>query len=159
MEIRTHLLIDTARRLAYQKHARQFRRNQITPYISHVRDVATRVSIRYSRDPYLVSIAWLHDIIEDTGTSIQDLINIGFPSRITQAVSLLTRDKGVSYDDYMEKLLLNPDAVSVKIEDHISNLADDPTWGQIRKYSKSLSKLVDAINVSTTSNSDGTPSE
>jgi hypothetical protein len=46
------------------------------------------------------------------------------------------------YDDYPERVAASPIAAKVKIADMLSNLADDPTPKQIRKYAKGLLRLV-----------------
>ena len=46
--------------IARQAHEGQFRRDGVTPYITHVESVVSRCSNKYEK-----SLAWLHDVIED----------------------------------------------------------------------------------------------
>ena len=138
----TDALLKKVFQIANDAHSGQYRRDGVTPYIKHPMDVATRVS--HLGNEY-VAVAYLHDVLEDTDTTVDDLVNAGVPNDIIQAVSILTKhnhDK-ISYDEYLVNVKNNNLARRVKIADMLSNLADSPTDKQIRKYSKGLLFLVD----------------
>lgn len=57
---------------------------------------------------YEIATAYLHDVVEDTGLTLEDLTDIGFPKVIVVAVSYLTRGPGQPYGEYKEALLAAP---------------------------------------------------
>ncbi len=88
------------------------------PYIHHLKRVAR---MGYSSDE--VTVAWLHDIIEDTPITSADLKAHGFKDNVIKAVEAITHLKGQDYDDYMEQVAHNPLAVTVKrydLLDHVN---------------------------------------
>ncbi len=129
-------LVVLAERIARQAHAGQFRRDGVTPYIVHPEAVASRVF-----KPEEKATAWLHDVLEDTHMTKQDLLDAGIPENVVEAVVIMTKTEGVSYSDYLVKVKENPIARVVKIADMNSNLADTPTPKQIAKYAEGLKFL------------------
>lgn len=132
----TESLADKAEKIARKAHAGQFRRDGKTPYIVHPQAVVSRVSSDEEK-----AVAWLHDVIEDTGLSSSDLAEAHIPKQVIDAVKLLTKNDGVPYETYLEKVKTNPLARSVKIADMLSNLADQPSKKQIVKYAQGLLAL------------------
>jgi hypothetical protein len=61
------------------------------PYLGHVERVAARVE-RYG--PNFVAVALLHDVIEDTCLTANDLLNAGFPTDVVDGVESLTKREG-----------------------------------------------------------------
>lgn len=129
--------VKAAREFARMKHEGQFRRDGVTPYFDHVEDVARRV-----RGDELKAIAYLHDVLEDTKTTRQDLEDWGFSDHVVRTVSLLSKWEDVSYEDYISILRRSDLAKTVKIADILSNLSDDPTANQVKKYAKALEILL-----------------
>ena len=82
--------------LATIKHAGQFDKGG-KPYIMHVIRVMQGVE-----DEDEKIIALLHDLVEDTDATIEDLKEYGFSDEVIQGVSLLTRDPGEDYRKYIE---------------------------------------------------------
>ncbi len=99
--------------LATNAHAGQFDRGG-NPYILHPLKVMHYLK---SSDEELQCIALLHDVIEDTKTTWQDLRDIGCPDRILAAVMALTKMPGQSYNEYKEVVFANVDAMKVKLAD------------------------------------------
>ncbi len=66
-------IIEIAENIARKVHQGQFRRDGITPYIVH----PERVARRLSEDSEAQAVAWLHDVLEDTGVSEKFLIDAG----------------------------------------------------------------------------------
>lgn len=99
--------------LATNAHAGQFDRGG-TPYIMHPLKVMHYLK---SDDEELQCVALLHDVIEDTKTTWQDLRDIGCTERVLEAVSALTKMPGQSYDEYKERVFANEDAMRVKTAD------------------------------------------
>ena len=77
---------------------------------------------------YLQSIAILHDSIEDSDLTADDLYNKGFPERIVKAVTLLSKIKGQSNEKYLERICSNKDSMLVKLADleHNSQISRQP---------------------------------
>ncbi len=89
------------------------------PYILHCIRVMQNL---HSEDQELQSIAILHDVVEDIFApdpekGLDNLRRAGFSERVVKALDLLTHRKGVSYDDYIKAISLNPDATRVKLAD------------------------------------------
>lgn len=83
-------------------------------YILHPMRIAMRLR---TNDEELMSIAVLHDVIEDSKLTFEDLKAEGFSDRVINALKLLTHQKGVSYDDYIDAMRGNLDALRIKRED------------------------------------------
>ena len=85
-------LLNTAIALAAKHHDGQFDRSGM-PFILHVIKVMHYLK---TDDEELMCIAVLHDIVEDTSVSFEDLKSAGMTDRIINAVQLLTKVGGVS---------------------------------------------------------------
>jgi hypothetical protein len=87
-------------------------------YFPHVQRVG-----RQGRDMYERITGYLHDIVEDTNTTLGDLRGV-YPKKIVDAVKALTwrEDLGETYDDYMKRVLANPLAAAVKFYDARDNM-------------------------------------
>lgn len=84
------------------------------PYILHCLHVMNSVD---SSDHELMQIAVLHDVVEDTDWTFEQLIDEGFSKRVIKALELLTHEKGVPYQDYIKQVATNEDARKVKMAD------------------------------------------
>jgi (p)ppGpp synthase/HD superfamily hydrolase len=131
-------LVARAAALAKEAHQGQFRRDGITPYISHPKAVAARVA----GDPQAEAVAWLHDVLEDTPVTAEMLRSQQIPEEVIRAVSMLTKADGTDYEVYLMAIKANPLAKKVKIADMLSNLSDQPSEKQILKYAKGLTILL-----------------
>lgn len=132
-------LVELARAIATKAHDGQFRRDGVTPYIEHPAAVASRAPQSQTSQ----AAAWLHDVLEDTDVSSQDLIAKGIPEGVVAAVEALTKQEGLSYEANLKRAAANELAKGVKVADMLSNLADSPTKNQIRKYARGLLLLLD----------------
>ena len=90
------------------------------PYVFHPFHLAEQMT-----DEYTVCTALLHDVVEDTDTTLEDLRSEGFPEEVLEALALLTHDADVEYFDYVRAIKANPIAVKVKLADLEHN--SDPT--------------------------------
>ena len=93
-------------------------------------------------------VALLHDVVEDTDYTLEDLAAEGFGEDILEAVALMTHEDDVPYLDYVAKLKDNPIARAVKLADlaHNSDLSrigevDDETRERLEKYKKAMALL------------------
>lgn len=66
-------------------------------------------------------VAVLHDVVEDTGYSLQD-IEDRFGSTVGDAVDALTRREGEDYEEFIERVAANPIARRVKLADIEDNM-------------------------------------
>jgi len=129
--------VANARQLAILWHNGQTRRDGVTPYFKHVEDVARRC-MKYGEKEQIV--AYFHDILEQTEVPL--CVFDDFTEDIFVAVKILTKSNGTSYNQYISHIKNNELARRVKIQDILSNLSDDPTKKQIRKYAEALLVLV-----------------
>lgn len=127
-------MVARCRDLATRAHEKQFRRDGVTPYIRHPEAVAQRVA----GDPVAEAAAWLHDVLEDTTVSSDELRAEGVPEDVIARVILLTNKGTIGYDRYLSGIKADPVAKKVKVADMLANLADHPSERQIIKYAKGL---------------------
>ena len=129
--------------IAYNAHKNQLDKAGV-PYIFHPIHLAEQME---SETECIVAL--LHDVVEDTDISFEEL-NKEFPYDIIKSLKLLTHDKKVDYMEYINKVKENPIAKKVKIADIIHN--SDKTRldkvtakdiERIKKYDKALKILID----------------
>ena len=113
------------------------------PYVFHPFHVAEQMT-----DEATTIVALLHDVVEDTDYTLEDIAAEGFGKEILEAVALMTHEDGVPYLDYVAKLKDNPIARTVKLADlaHNSDLSrigeiDEETKQRLEKYKKARAIL------------------
>ncbi len=131
---------DVALKLCIEAHAGQYRHDGITPYHSHPIAVASLLS---GNDEKIVAL--LHDVVEDTDVTIEDIEAIGFTNDIVVAVELLTYIKGESYHGYIKCIMTDKLATRVKLADIMHNISDCPTDRQKVKYVKAFKMLMEVV--------------
>lgn len=99
--------------LVTTRHAGQFDKGG-APYALHPVIVALKL---HTKDLALTTIALLHDIVEDTPTTLEELKKLGFSERVVTAVDHLTKRKGLSREENLQRVLQNVDAMRVKLSD------------------------------------------
>lgn len=114
--------------IAYEAHAGQLDQAGY-PYFLHPYHLAEQMS-----DEDSTVVALLHDVIEDTSVTLDDLRREGFAENVIEALSLLTHVKGVPYLEYVARIRENPLARRVKIADLRHNC--DVTRGADTPYFK-----------------------
>jgi len=118
-------LTERARQIAQGAHqGQQYRAGStILPYFEgHVAVVAGIVE-DWGYDDKTVAVAYLHDVIEDTQITAQNLLNSNIPQDVVDAVKALTRDKqNEALAEYIARVCLIPRAVVVKFADSTHNL-------------------------------------
>ena len=136
------LYLDRAIELAKQHHEGQTDKAG-KPYIEHPLRVMNQVE---SEEEKIVAV--LHDIVEDTDISLDDLRSEGFSEEVVSAVECLTKQDGENYDSYIERISFNPLAVKIKLADLEDNSdltrlpeVTDKDLERIEKYDKALEKL------------------
>lgn len=131
-----------ALRLSFDAHKDQVDKSGI-PYVYHPFHLAEQMESEET-----VTVALLHDVVEDTDYTIEDIIAMGFPKPVTDALALMTHDMTVPYMDYVAKIKTNPIAKAVKLADlrHNSDTSrleyvDEKVLRRIRKYHDAIELL------------------
>ena len=146
-------LTKKALKLSFEAHKNQTDKSEI-PYVYHPFHVAEQMTTESE-----TVVALLHDVVEDTDYTIEDIREMGFPDEVTDALALMTHDKSVPYMDYVEKIKYNPIAKAVKLADlnHNSDLTrvdvvDAKTISRVQKYAHTIKLLsekdIDILNIS-----------
>lgn len=147
-----------APQVAARAHQHQKRKDG-TPYIAHPVRVAIRVSQRYTgfgTHWYNAQIAaFLHDVVEDTDITIEELRELGFNELVLSVIERVTRRPGETYSEFILRIKgdgLSPVsllAISVKLADIDDNMEDqtalDPEEAAFfnKRYSKAQVVLND----------------
>jgi (p)ppGpp synthase/HD superfamily hydrolase len=144
MTTKENNIIVIAKHLATEAHKGQLRWDKKTPYISHPAAVVDAITKR-SFDNMLIkeqaiAAAWLHDVLEDTETTVTDLLNAGIPRNVIEQVIILTKAKRELYLSYILNIKINPIARIVKIADIEHNMScfESPKGSLYDKYSLAL---------------------
>ena len=135
-----------AMNIAYTAHHGQADKAGV-PYIFHPLHLAEQMD-----DEISCCAALLHDIVEDTDITLQQLAEM-FPAEVVEAVRLLTHDPDTDYFDYVRAIRGNPIAMKVKLADLAHN-SDETRFagvavpkeriGYLRdKYTKAKAILLD----------------
>ena len=91
---------------------------------------------------------FLHDVVEDSDISFEDLIDRSIPRGVVNALRLLTHEKGTPYYDYVQKIIDsgNPIALQVKYNDLQHNYARGKAYPDLQaKHGKALEMVKAAI--------------
>ncbi len=109
-------------KLCFKSHEGQLDKSGV-PYVLHPIHVAEQMD-----DEISTVVALLHDVVEDTDTTIEDIRALEFPEEVIEAVALLTKTKYSSYDEYIKNVKTNKIATKVKLADieHNSDLTRMP---------------------------------
>ena len=105
-----------ASKLAYKMHHGKTDRAGV-PYIFHPIHLAEQMI-----DEDTTIVALLHDIVEDTDLTIENISKLGFSRQVIEAIRLLTKDKNTPYFEYINSLKYNNIARTVKIADLKHNM-------------------------------------
>jgi len=123
-------LILKAAHFAAQKHKDQRRKDkEVSPYINHPISVAKIISeIGNIEDPEVLAAALLHDTIEDTETTVDELID-NFGERVCSLVQEVTDDKNLPKMERKQRQIehakeISEGAALIKLGDKISNVTD-----------------------------------
>ena len=89
---------------------------------------------------------FLHDVVEDTDLTFDDLLEKGVEKEVVDALRLLTHEKGTDYYDYVQHIIDsgNPIALAVKKNDLTHNLARGRAggyWKLVQKHEKALEMM------------------
>lgn len=92
----------------------------------------------------------LHDVVEDTGYTFDDLLNAGISAKVVDALRLLTHEKGTDYLDYVRRIAdsHNPIAINVKCNDLEHNLERGRKGDHLKQVAKhsAAKEIIHRIN-------------
>ncbi len=133
-----------ALKLCFTAHKEQTDKSGM-PYVFHPFHLAEQMP-----DEDTTVTALLHDVVEDTPFTLDDLRGMGFNERVLAALALMTHDKRVPYMDYVAKIKENEIARTVKLADlkHNSDLtrldaADEKALRRVEKYRQAIRLLTE----------------
>ena len=131
-----------ALKLCFEAHKEQVDKSGM-PYVFHPFHLAEQMNTEET-----TIVALLHDLVEDTDYTIEDLVDMGFDKSITDAIALMTHADNVAYMDYVRAIKDNPIAKTVKLADlkHNSDLTrldtiDEKALSRREKYLKAIAIL------------------
>lgn len=131
-----------AMKICFEAHKNQVDKSGM-PYVFHPFHLAEQMT-----DENTTIVALLHDVIEDTDYTLDDLKNIGFPYVVCDALSYLTHDGAIPYLEYIKNIKKSKIATVVKLADlkHNSDLTrldcvTEKDLFRIEKYKKAVKIL------------------
>lgn len=135
--------LERAIHIATEAHAGQTRFDG-SPYIEHpLRVMRTVRNQGHSERVQIVGV--LHDSVEDSDLTFDDLRAEGFDASVINPLELLTKEKGADYELYVQRLSVNACARAVKKADLFDNLdltgLENPSLKKItniEKYGRAL---------------------
>ena len=138
----TMATLERAIEIAAKAHAGQVDKAG-APYVLHPLRMMLAVS-----SPEARIAAVLHDVVEDTSVTLEDLRAEGFPASVLEAVEALTKREGEDYEAFIRRVAPNPIAREVKLADlrdnsDLSRIAE-PTErdrARIEKYRRAIEYL------------------
>ncbi len=135
-------LTKKAMKLCFDAHKDQVDKSGL-PYVFHPFHLAEQMT-----DEETTITALLHDVVEDTAYTLDDLRGIGFPESVMTAIGLMTHDDGTPYLEYVARLKDNRIARTVKLADlrHNSDMSrldvvDEKALTRAEKYKKAIALL------------------
>lgn len=136
------LLYQQALAIAKDAHKGQVDKAGVA-YIHHLLYVASLVEGELAK-----TIALLHDVVEDSDWTLEDLRKEGLLEEVVQAVGILTKKRNENYEEYILRVKQNPLARQVKLADlqhnsDLSRLANvtDRDRERVAKYQKAIAFL------------------
>lgn len=100
-----------AMKLCFETHKDQVDKTGL-PYVFHPFHLAEQMD-----DEISTVCALLHDVVEDSDITFEDLAKMGFSGEIIDVLKLLTHSDDTPYMDYVREIKKNPTATKVKIAD------------------------------------------
>lgn len=112
-------VVIAARTLASWAHAGQVDKQGRDYFGYHLKPVADLLA---PFGPFAIAAGWLHDVLEDTDVTVEDLVGYDFPGPVILAVVAVTRKPGELYMDRIRKIGMHRLATIVKLADNWVNL-------------------------------------
>lgn len=99
-------------------------------YIGHLK----RVSFPFDENSDEYIIALLHDLVEDTKFTFDDLKELGYSDFVIDTLKLLTREKGVDYMEYINRIAKSKNKSAMKVK--LSDLCDNMNLNRLPKITE-----------------------
>lgn len=131
-------LLEKAISIAVQSHTGQTDKSG-KPYILHVLRVMMKGK---TNDERICGV--LHDLVEDTDWTFEQLKEEGFPQHIIDALELVTKKEKEDYSDFIERISHNNLAIAVKLNDLEDNMDVSRLNKVTEKDAERLSKYIKA---------------
>lgn len=97
-------------------------------------------------------VAVLHDVVEDSDWTLDQLRTEGFPEEVILALDCLTRRAEESYDEFIDRVLTNPLATHVKqydLEDNMTltrmSTLTDRDLERLQRYHRAHQRVLNAL--------------
>jgi guanosine-3',5'-bis(diphosphate) 3'-pyrophosphohydrolase len=143
-------ILDQAIYVATKNHYRQFDKAGL-PYILH----PMRVMMSIDTIPEKIVVI-LHDVLEDTDLTSDNLIELRIPEWLVSVVKILTKVPGQNYSEYLNNIMTSETAIKVKIADMRDNAdllryhdLEEKHLKMIKKYHKGIKFLTRDLEVRT----------
>lgn len=120
-----------AMNIAYDAHHGQKDVNGV-PYIFHPYHIAEQMP-----DETTTCVALLHDVVEDTDITMEELAK-EFTPEVIEALKLLTHEHGDDYIEYVKRVCTNPVAKTVKIGDMTHNMDESRIYDKSKVSDKQI---------------------
>jgi (p)ppGpp synthase/HD superfamily hydrolase len=127
--------IERALQVAARAHEGQ-RDKEGLPYILHPLRVMANVTGEAAQ-----IVAVLHDVVEDTSVTFDELAAMGFGADVMDALRLVTHEKSTPYADYVIAAKANPVARQVKLSDLRDNSRLDRTLLRAASVGRDLKRI------------------
>lgn len=131
-----------ALKLCFEAHKEQMDKSGL-PYVFHPFHLAEQMT-----DETSTIVALLHDVVEDTDYTFEDVREMGFDEEVIEALRLLTHTEQLPYMEYIANLKHNSIARAVKLADlsHNSDLSrlevvDEKMKERLKKYKEAMAFL------------------
>jgi len=142
--------IEIAEAVARQAHEGQFDKAGM-PYIYHPQAVAYAL---YPISPVLSAAGWLHDVVEDTDWTLDDLLRSGLSGSVVSLVDTVTRRDGETYDDFIDRVSGFAGASVLKLCDNLHNsrpgriyaLDQSQASSMGKRYAKARTSLLQVVD-------------
>jgi (p)ppGpp synthase/HD superfamily hydrolase len=137
-------LLELAIRVALEAHRGQtYPSPEQEPYILHPIRVMLSVNGNFEQ-----ITAVLHDVVEDTRVTLDQLRSEGFPASVLHALDHLTQRSGEEYSAYIERVASDGLATEVKVADICDNLRNNrrlartpDVVARLERYERALTRL------------------
>jgi len=143
--------LDVKKTFNFIKKAHTGQQYGTDPYWTHPRKVAAigrkLFGAKFNLDA--VKVAFLHDVVEDTKYTLEQISKMGYSPEVVEAVGLLTKNKALTYKDNIQAIINsgNKLAIMVKYADNYANYTGDKSDWTPEKKASSQKKYKSSMDV------------
>lgn len=123
---------------------------EMEPYIGHLERVSNKMS---SEEGKIVGL--LHDVVEDTKITLEDLKKLGYTDNIIVAVDIVSKRQEEDYDTYIDRVISSGNTIALELkkcdlEDNmdpkrLSKLDKDTKERLEKKYKKAYERIINGL--------------